>query len=61
MSLKKNVHFTIILVIARMRGKKEHKCEGSEQANNYTSQYLLITEANKGFLLTLASVTEVSF
>lgn len=44
-----------------MRGKKEHKCEGSEQANNYTFQYLLITEANKGFLLTLASVTEVSF
>lgn len=60
MSLKKNVHFTIILVIARMRGEKEHKCEGSE-ANNYISQYLLITEANKGFLLTLASVTEVSF
>lgn len=33
-----------------MRKKKEHKYEGSEQPNNYSSQYLLIIEANKGFL-----------
>lgn len=56
----KNVYFSTHLVIDRMRGKKESKYEGGKQSNNYTSQQLLVTEANRGFLLAPGSRTEVS-